>query len=99
MVKKTYLRSHEGEMKMIENDTLVKHKILGYEGLIDGQTRMKLIFTGARDCESQYRIKILGQDKRLIAPEEDLEIGNKEKEKELQSQFRKAKLKRRVKVV
>jgi len=83
---------------MIENDTLVKHKILGYEGLIDGQTRMKLIFTGERGCEYQYRIKVFGQDKRFIAPEEDLEIGNKDKEKELQSQFKKARLKRKPKV-
>jgi len=84
---------------MIENDTLVKHKILGYEGLIDGQTRMKLIFTGERGCESQYRIKVLGQDKRFIAPEEDLEIGDKEKEKEMQSKFKKSRLKSRKKAV
>ena len=74
---------------MIENDTLVRHKILGYEGLVDGQTSMKLIFTGERGCAFQYRIKIFGQDKRFIAPEEDLEIGNKDKEKELQSMFKK----------
>jgi len=80
---------------MLENDTLVKHKILGYEGLIDGQTRMKLIFTGERGCDSQYRIKVFGQDKRFIAPEEDLEVGNKDKEKELQGMFKKARLKRK----
>ena len=74
---------------MLENDTLVKHKILGYEGLIDGQTSMKLLFTGERSCAYQYRIKVFGQDKRFVAPEEDLEIGNKEKEKEMQSKFKK----------
>jgi len=84
---------------MIENDTLVRHKILGYEGLIDGHTRMKLIFTGERGCELQYRIKVLGQDKRFIAPEEDLELGNKDKEKEMQIQFKKAGRKARVKAV
>ena len=84
---------------MIENDTLVKHKILGYEGLVDGYTRMKLLFTGDRGCELQYRIKVLGQDKRFIANEEDLEIGDKVREKEIQSQFRKSRLKARVKVV
>lgn len=84
---------------MIENDTLVRHKILGYEGLIDGQTSLKMLFTGERGCASQYRIKVLGQDKRFIAPEEDLELGNKDKEKEMQSKFRKARLKARVKVV
>ena len=84
---------------MLENDTLVKHRILGYEGLIDGQTRMKLIFTGERGCEYQYRIKVFGQDKRFIAPEEDLELGNKDKEKEMQIQFKKAGRKARVKAV
>jgi len=78
---------------MIENDTLVKHKILGYEGLVDGVTKLKMLYTGERTCEFQYRIKVLGQEKRFIAPEEDLEIGNKEKEKEMQSQFRKTKRK------
>jgi hypothetical protein len=84
---------------MIENDTLVKHKILGYEGLIDGQTKMKLIFTGERACAYQYRIKILGQEKRFIAPEEDLVIGDKEKEKEMQGKFKKSRLKPRAKAV
>ena len=83
---------------MIENDTLVKHKILGYEGLIDGQTRMKLIFTGERGCDFQYRIKVPGQEKRFIAPEEDLEIGNKEKEKEMQGRFKKPRRKAKVKI-
>ena len=84
---------------MIENDTLVKHKILGYEGLVDGVTKLKMLYTGERTCEFQYRIKVLGQDKRFVAPEEDLEIGNKDKEKEMISQFRKARLKRKAKVV
>jgi len=78
---------------MLDNDTLVKHKILGYEGLIDGQTRMKLIFTGERGCEYQYRIKVFGQDKRFIAPEEDLEIGDKDREKEIQGKFKKTRRK------
>jgi hypothetical protein len=81
---------------MIENDTLVKHKILGYEGLIDGVTKLKMLYTGERGSEFQYRIKVLGQDKRFIAPEEDLEIGNKVKEKEMQSKFKKARLKVRA---
>ena len=84
---------------MIENDTLVKHKILGYEGLVDGVTKLKMLYTGERGVEFQYRIKVLGQEKRFIAPEEDLEIGNKDKEKEMQSQFRKSRLKARVKKV
>lgn len=76
---------------MIENDTLVKHKILGYEGLVDGVTKLKMLYTGERGVEFQYRIKVLGQDKRFIAPEEDLEIGSKVKEKEMIGQFKKAK--------
>jgi len=83
---------------MIENDTLVKHKILGYEGLVDGVTKLKMLYTGERGVEFQYRIKVLGQDKRYIAPEEDLEIGRKDKEKEMQGLFKKARLKSRVKV-
>ena len=84
---------------MIENDTLVKHKILGYEGLVDGVTKLKMLYTGERGVEFQYRIKVLGQDKRFIAPEEDLEIGNKDKEKEMQTMFRKSRLKARKKRV
>jgi hypothetical protein len=84
---------------MIENDTLVRHKILGYEGLVDGVTKLKMLYTGERGVEFQYRVKVLGQDKRFIAPEEDLEIGNKDKEKEMQSKFKKSRLKARAKVV
>ena len=75
---------------MIENDTLVRHKILGYEGLVDGVTKLKMLYTGERGVDFQYRIKVLGQDKRFVAPEEDLEVGNKDKEKELQIKFKKA---------
>ena len=59
---------------MIENKALVRHKRLGYEGLIDGQTSLRILFTGKKTCEFQYRVKILNQDKRLIAPEEDLKV-------------------------
>ena len=57
---------------MFENKVLVKHKKLGYEGLIDGQTSLRILFTGNKQVDFQYRIKIPNQDKRLIAPEEDL---------------------------
>jgi hypothetical protein len=60
---------------------------------------MKLMFTGERGCEYQYRIKILGQDKRFVAPEEDLEIGDKDKEIEMQGKFKKAKFKARKKAL
>ena len=57
---------------MFEEGTLVKHKKLGYEGLIDGQTNLRIFFTGNKQVKFQYRIKLPDQDKRLIAPEEDL---------------------------
>jgi len=59
---------------MFEEGDLVKHKKSGYEGLIDGQTNLKMLFTGNRHCEFQYRIKLPNQDTRLIAPEEDLQM-------------------------
>jgi hypothetical protein len=57
---------------MFENKVLVKHKKLGYEGTIDGQTQLKMLFTGNKKVDFQYRVKIANQDKRFIAPEEDL---------------------------
>ena len=57
---------------MLENKVLVKHKRLGYEGVIDGQTSLRILFTGNKAVPYQYRIKIANQDKRFIAPEEDL---------------------------
>ena len=59
---------------MFEDGSLVKHKDLGYEGLIDGRTNLKMLYTDNRQCEFQYRIKIPNQDKRLITPEEDLKM-------------------------
>ena len=59
---------------MFEDNSLVRHKKLGYEGLVDGQTNLRILFTGDKQCEFQYRIKIPNQDKRFIAPEEDLKM-------------------------
>jgi hypothetical protein len=59
---------------MFEDGSLVKHNKTGYEGIIDGQTSLKLWFTGNKDCKFQYRIKFPNLDKRLIAPEEDLTL-------------------------
>jgi hypothetical protein len=59
---------------MFEDGSLVKHKKTGYEGIIDGQTSLKLWFTGNKDCKFQYRVKFPETDKRLIAPEEDLTL-------------------------
>ena len=59
---------------MFEDGSLVKHRKLGYKGLIDGQTNLRLWFTGNKECKFQYRVKFPDQDKRLIAPEEDLKF-------------------------
>ena len=59
---------------MLEDKVLVRHKRLGYEGLIDGQTQLRILFTGNKNCDFQYRIKIPNQDKRFIAPPEDLRV-------------------------
>ena len=59
---------------MFEDGSLVKHKKTGYEGFIDGQTSLRLWFTGNKECKFQYRVKFPNQDKRLIAPEEDLKL-------------------------
>ena len=59
---------------MFEEGSLVKHKELGYEGLIDGKTSLKMLFTGNKQCEFQYRIKLPNKDNRLIAPKEDLQM-------------------------
>ena len=59
---------------MFEDNTLVRHKKSGIEGLIDGQTNLRILFTGNKQCDFQYRIKLPDQDKRLIAPEEDLKL-------------------------
>jgi hypothetical protein len=77
---------------MIENNTPVKHKILGYEGVIDGETRLKMLFTGERAVAYQYRIKVKGVDKRFIAPEEDLEIQKIDKNAKVKKIPKKAKV-------
>jgi hypothetical protein len=59
---------------MFEDGSLVKHTKSGYEGLIDGQTSLRLWFTGNKECKFQYRVKFPDTDKRLIAPEEDLTL-------------------------
>lgn len=61
---------------MLDDGVYVKHKRDAYEGVIDGRTKLKGIFTGNQDVEFQYRIRVHGDDKRKIAPEEDLTIIN-----------------------
>ena len=58
---------------MLEDGTCVRHKALGYQGVIDGQTSMKELFTGNKEVSKQYRVLILETKQYQIAPEEDLE--------------------------
>ena len=66
----------------LENGTVIRHRITGYQGTVDGITEIKDCFTsgGQRLANSsskygfQYRILIAGQAMRKIAPLEDLEV-------------------------
>ncbi|MEI8011922.1 MAG: hypothetical protein WCI27_05495 [Candidatus Omnitrophota bacterium] len=58
---------------MFEDGNYVKHKKEGYEGIIDGQTSIKELFTGNKSAGLQYRIRLPNTDIRRVAPEEDLE--------------------------
>ena len=57
---------------MLKNGSKVKHIKLNIIGVIDGITKIRSLFTGNVDCDWQYRIKLIGQEERIIAPEEDL---------------------------
>jgi hypothetical protein len=56
------------------NGAHVRHKKDGYHGWIDDKTRLAQLFTGGVNCLWQYRIRIINEDKRRIAPPDDLEI-------------------------
>lgn len=58
----------------LDNKTPVKHIRDGYKGWINGTTKMKEIFTGNKEVEFQYCVQIPNEDKRRIAPAEDLEV-------------------------
>ena len=66
----------------LENGTIVRHKVAGYEGRIDGTTGIKTCFTaGGTLLEKinnkeifQYRVAVAGESMRRVAPAEDLEI-------------------------
>ena len=66
----------------LQDGTLIRHKVTGYEGRIEGTTQIKSCFTrgGAllahpttRDL-FQYRVMVEGESLRRIAPAEDFEI-------------------------
>ncbi len=66
----------------LQDGTLIRHKVTGYEGRIEGVTEIKICFTagGALLEKSntkqtfQYRVAVKGESMRRIAPAEDLEI-------------------------
>jgi hypothetical protein len=66
----------------LQDGTLVRHKVAGYEGRIDGTTEIKNCFTVRGESLGnpttkelfQYRVVVTGESLRRIAPAEDLEI-------------------------
>jgi hypothetical protein len=66
----------------LENGTVIRHKVVGYEGRIDGVTEIKACFTKAGHVLDklnsketfQYRVLVEGEALRRIAPAEDFEI-------------------------
>ncbi|HXV79583.1 MAG TPA: hypothetical protein VEG60_06865 [Candidatus Binatia bacterium] len=66
----------------LQDGTLVRHKVIGYEGTIEGKTEIRTCFTRrgmllaippAKET-FQYRVAVSGKSMRHIAPAEDLEI-------------------------
>jgi heat shock protein HspQ len=66
----------------LQNGTVVRHKVTGYEGCIDGTTEIKALFTERGELLKkpsskqtfQYRVMVEGESLRRIAPVEDFEI-------------------------
>jgi hypothetical protein len=66
----------------LQDGTLIRHKVAGYEGRIDGTTGIKTCFTSKGKLLDklnnkqtfQYRVVIKGETMRRIAPAEDMEI-------------------------
>lgn len=70
------------EPAKLRDGTLIRHKVTGYEGRIEGITEIKGCFTAAGVSLNapnskqifQYRVAVTGEPMRRIAPVEDLEI-------------------------
>ena len=60
----------------LQDGTLIRHKVVGYKGRIDGTTEIKTCFTARGEILSrpntkqifQYRVVIDGESMRRIAP-------------------------------
>lgn len=66
----------------LQDGTLIRHKVVGYQGRIEGTTQIKTCFTAGGELLArppsaqtfQYRVVIPGEPLRRVAPAEDLEI-------------------------
>ena len=66
----------------LQDGTLIRHKVAGYEGRIEGTTEIKTCFTVRGEVLAnpttkqlfQYRVVVKGESLRRIAPAEDFEI-------------------------
>ena len=66
----------------LQDGTLIRHKVSGYEGRIEGTTQIKTCFTRGGELLAhpttkelfQYRVMVEGESLRRIAPAEDFEI-------------------------
>ena len=66
----------------LENGTLIRHKVAGYEGRIEGITEIRSCFTLSGELLPhptskhlfQYRVMVEGESLRRIAPADDFEI-------------------------
>jgi hypothetical protein len=66
----------------LQDGTLIRHKVAGYEGRIEGTTAIKTCFTARGEVLIypttkqlfQYRVVVKGEPMRRIAPAEDFEI-------------------------
>ena len=66
----------------LQDGTLIRHKVAGYEGRIEGTTEIKTCFTRGGELLAhpstkelfQYRVVLKGESLRRIAPAEDFEI-------------------------
>jgi hypothetical protein len=66
----------------LEDGTLIRHKVVGYEGRIEGTTKIQSCFTLKGELLPhpnskqlfQYRVMVEGESLRRIAPADDFEI-------------------------
>jgi len=66
----------------LQDGTLIRHKVAGYEGRIEGTTEIKTCFTVRGELLVnpttkqlfQYRVVVKGESLRRIAPAEDFDI-------------------------